>query len=194
MSKRDVTAALVGGVIAMLLSGSLAWGAPGAGGVIQGCYDGGGNVKVVTALPCPKGYTPLAWNQVGDPGAPGQDGMSVTSEALNKDDPNCPAGGSAFTSVSGTTYACNGAASPSFTPWDIIPTTIGPVIPGVFISRIVPCPAGDVILGGTFVEAVSAPTISRPATGLQGWRYEVNNGAGSTPTDPVHTLTYCGPS
>jgi len=38
-------------------------GIPGANGVIQGCYDNGGNLKVVASLPCPKGYTPLAWNQ-----------------------------------------------------------------------------------------------------------------------------------
>ncbi|HXY17678.1 MAG TPA: hypothetical protein VEH79_05890 [Gaiellaceae bacterium] len=40
---------------------------PGANGVIQGCYDSGGNLKVVASLPCPKRYTPLAWNQLGPP-------------------------------------------------------------------------------------------------------------------------------
>lgn len=34
---------------------------PGANGVIQGCYDSGGNVKVVAALPCPKGYTAFSF-------------------------------------------------------------------------------------------------------------------------------------
>ena len=53
----------------------LAYGAiPGANGVIQGCYDSGGNVKVVDALPCPKGYTPLQWNQQGVKGDTGLQG------------------------------------------------------------------------------------------------------------------------
>jgi hypothetical protein len=38
---------------------------PGANGVIQGCYDSGGNLKVVASLPCPKGYTALQWSQQG---------------------------------------------------------------------------------------------------------------------------------
>jgi hypothetical protein len=55
--------------------GGFAWAAiPGDGGLIQGCYDSGGNVKVVAALPCPKGYTPLAWNQTGAPGPQGIQG------------------------------------------------------------------------------------------------------------------------
>jgi hypothetical protein len=49
---------------------------PGTGGVIQGCYDSGGNVKVVNALPCPKGYTALAWNQQGVKGDQGPTGPS----------------------------------------------------------------------------------------------------------------------
>lgn len=51
--------------------GGVAWAAiPGPGGVIQGCYDGGGNLKVVEQLPCPKGSKPIAWNQTGPPAAP----------------------------------------------------------------------------------------------------------------------------
>jgi hypothetical protein len=57
-----------------MLAGGLAWGAIGDGGVIQGCYDSGGNVKVVSALPCPKGYTPFRWNQEGPQGPPGPSG------------------------------------------------------------------------------------------------------------------------
>jgi Collagen triple helix repeat (20 copies) len=44
----------------------------------------------------------------GDTGDRGADGASVTSAALAVGDPNCPSGGSAFTSISGITYACNG--------------------------------------------------------------------------------------
>jgi hypothetical protein len=61
----------------------------------------------------PKGDTgdPGPAGPVGPPGAdgaPGKDGASVTSTSLNTGDPNCPNGGSAFTSTNGTTYACNG--------------------------------------------------------------------------------------
>ena len=52
---------------------------PGAGGVIQGCYDGGGNLKVVAALPCPKGYTGLQWSQQGPPGTNGTNGADGTN-------------------------------------------------------------------------------------------------------------------
>jgi hypothetical protein len=68
-----VIAAAVG--LAAAVVGGFAWAAiPGDGGLIQGCYDSGGNVKVVAALPCPKGYTPLAWNQSGTPGPQGIQG------------------------------------------------------------------------------------------------------------------------
>ena len=42
-------------------------------------------------------------------GGKGDDGISVTSTPLGTGDANCPNGGSSFTSVSGTTFACNGA-------------------------------------------------------------------------------------
>ena len=59
---------------------------PDSSGVIHACYDTGGNVKVIdTAVTssCPKGYTPLNWNQTGPagpagrPGAPGPAGPST---------------------------------------------------------------------------------------------------------------------
>jgi hypothetical protein len=55
------------------------WATVGSGGVIQGCYDSGGNLKVVSALPCPKGYTPLQWNQQGPPGTNGTNGTDGVS-------------------------------------------------------------------------------------------------------------------
>jgi hypothetical protein len=47
---------------------------PGPDGQIQGCYDSGGNLRVVSALPCPKGFTPLAWSQTGPQGPAGPAG------------------------------------------------------------------------------------------------------------------------
>jgi hypothetical protein len=40
-------------------SATVALGAIGDSGVIQACYNNGGNVKVVSALPCPRGYRAL---------------------------------------------------------------------------------------------------------------------------------------
>lgn len=74
MKRRDIVAAAVGAVAATALAGSVARAAIGDGGVIQGCYDSGGNVKVVAALPCPKNYTPFQWNQQGIPGPKGDQG------------------------------------------------------------------------------------------------------------------------
>ncbi len=44
--------------------------------MIQGYYDGGGSLKVVNALPCPKGHTPLPWNQQGVKGDKGDTGAT----------------------------------------------------------------------------------------------------------------------
>lgn len=49
---------------------------PGTGGAIHGCYDAGDNLKVVNALPCPKGYTSLVWSQTGPPGEKGATGAT----------------------------------------------------------------------------------------------------------------------
>ena len=69
MSKGHLLSAAAGALVAGVLAGGIASGAVGDGGVIQGCYDSGGNLKVVPALPCPKGYTGLPWNQQGPKGA-----------------------------------------------------------------------------------------------------------------------------
>ena len=90
MRKRDPIAALTGAVVVVVTAGSVAWAAiPGPGGAIQGCYDSGGNVKVVDAVPCPKGYTPLQLNQqgpAGTPGAPGADGSDAASALTGRVD------------------------------------------------------------------------------------------------------------
>lgn len=56
---------------------------------------------------CQPGDIPISWNTAG---VNGQDGVSVTSQALAPgDDPACPNGGSKFTAVNGVSYACNGS-------------------------------------------------------------------------------------
>jgi len=120
MSRRNIVAAAAGAVVATALAGGAAWAAIPAtpGGVIQGCYDSGGNVKVVEALPCPKNSTPFQWNQQGLPGvkgdkgedgADGANGVGPTVSQLPEGDTNCPTGGAALTDASGSTaYVCNG--------------------------------------------------------------------------------------
>ena len=112
MTKRDFVAAAAGALAASALAGGVAWAAiPDSGGVIQGCYNNGGNLKVVPELPCPKGWTSLAWNQEGAKGDPGTDGVSPTVTQLGAGDANCPTGGAALVDASGSTaYVCNGTA------------------------------------------------------------------------------------
>ncbi len=118
------------GALTTALVGGIAWAAiPGPGGVIQGCYDNGGNLKVVNSLPCPKNWTPLQWSQTGPPGVDGTngtngtdgtngadgedgaDGLSPTVEQLDEGDANCPAGGAAITDANNVTaYVCSGQA------------------------------------------------------------------------------------
>src|SRR6478735_388429 len=75
---------LAAGVVCVLgvVGVGYAFGAiPGTGGVIQGCYDSGGNLKVVNALPCPKGSTALSWNQTGPSGPAGETGATGATGA-----------------------------------------------------------------------------------------------------------------
>jgi len=79
MRRRDVIAALLGGAIAIMLAGGVAWAAiPGDGGVIQGCYTKiGGILRVIDTAKgehCLGIELPISWNQKGPPGKDGADG------------------------------------------------------------------------------------------------------------------------
>jgi hypothetical protein len=73
---------LVGGTIAVAAIGigvtpamAASSSIPGPSGVISGCYDSGGNLKIVdSSAPCPKGYTALPWSQQGAQGPKGDTG------------------------------------------------------------------------------------------------------------------------
>jgi hypothetical protein len=123
MRRKRLLITAAGALFAVAIAGGVAWASiPGNGGVIQGCYDSGGNVKVVPALPCPRGYTAFAWNQQGLKGADGasgkdgangtngvdgDDGVSVTT-ASELAGPNCAGGGVQLTAANGVNYVCNG--------------------------------------------------------------------------------------
>jgi len=112
MARRgSILIAAVVGALATMLVGGIAWAAipTTPGGVIQGCYDSGGNVKVVEALPCPAKYTPFQWNQLGPAGTNGTNGASPTVTQLAVGNPNCATGGAAITDASNSTaYVCTG--------------------------------------------------------------------------------------
>lgn len=96
---------------------------------------------------------------MGAPGSNGNNGISVGAFALDAGSTQCPNGGSAFVTASGTTYACNGANGAAGTPGtngnngsngaNGISVTTTPVDAGV------DCPNGGVKLtsasGDTFV-------------------------------------------
>jgi hypothetical protein len=82
---------------------------PDSSGQIHGCYSANGAkatngttlyILDSASASCAKGQTEVKWNQTGS---------SVTSSPLSVGSANCPTGGSSFTTLSGTTFACNGA-------------------------------------------------------------------------------------
>jgi hypothetical protein len=82
---------------------------PVTNGVINGCYDSGGNVKVLvgTATSCDKGYTPLDWSITGPAGPAGPAGPQGPQGATGQTGPQGPAGntGPAGTNGTGATVA-----------------------------------------------------------------------------------------
>src|SRR5262245_3004190 len=66
----------------VVVAGSAYAAIPGPGGVMQGCYDGGGNLRVVNALPCPKNWTALQWSQQGPAGPAGATGAKGATGAV----------------------------------------------------------------------------------------------------------------
>jgi len=107
MNKR--TGLVIAGVAAAaLMAGGTAFGAvssiPDSAGVVHGCYDSGGNVKVIDAsvtASCPKGYSSLDWNQTGPAGKNGKDGTDGTNGT------NATNGSSVVTSAGVPASPCN---------------------------------------------------------------------------------------
>jgi hypothetical protein len=104
--------------LAVALGGVAYAAIPNTGGLITGCYDSGGNLKVIdtsTVSSCPKGYTSLNWNQTGPQGPAGVNGVSgyeiVTETVPYNATPvhqvlSCPAGKKALSEgqQGGTTW------------------------------------------------------------------------------------------
>jgi hypothetical protein len=96
---------VVFGVVAAVVQASIP-----DGNVIHGCYDAGGNLKVVPTLPCPKTYTPLDWNQTGSAGATGATGATGPRGATGA---TGPSGADGATGATGPTGPA-GSNTPSF--------------------------------------------------------------------------------
>jgi hypothetical protein len=114
-----------------VLAGGTAFGAvssiPDGSGVIHGCYDSGGNLKVIdtsATTTCPKNFSALDWNQTGPQGPTGLTGATgatgpqgptgpagtgATVSSLASGNSNCPSGGAQIADGNGNVaYACNG--------------------------------------------------------------------------------------
>ena len=114
LSRRTALAFVAGALlVGAVLGGRAAYAALGDD-VITACFKpSNGTLYLVgdgsRRADCQPGDRPISWNAQGPAGQPG---VGVTSVALTPGaDPNCPLGGSKFTSVSGVTYACNGGFS-----------------------------------------------------------------------------------
>jgi hypothetical protein len=137
MIRRHLSYANVASTLALVFAmggGAYAALSPVHNGVIHTCYrTGNGTLRVVRAgARCTRRERALAFNQrgpvgprgatgpqgrtgktgaAGKTGRAGTAGRSVTSATLGVGNASCPSGGSSFTGVSGTTFACNGIAT-----------------------------------------------------------------------------------
>jgi hypothetical protein len=75
---RASPALLVAAAALVVALGGVAYaGIPGSQGVIYGCYDSGGNLKVIkSGQSCARGFTSLNWNQSGPQGPQGPAGAT----------------------------------------------------------------------------------------------------------------------
>ena len=202
MRKSHLLAAAAGAVVAGALAGSVAWATIGDSGVIQGCYDSGGNVKVVAALPCPRGYTPFQWNVKGPTGDKGDTGATG---------PQGPSGPQGATGLQGTdgkdgmdgTDGKDGAPGPTgpqgptggqgppgaggLTGYEIVSVSFT-VAGESETSATAMCPDGKKVLsgdwGGGFVNNLHDPIVTEVSSHLvhptgtsYGWTVTINNKA-----------------
>ena len=128
MKRRDLFGATAGAVAAFAVAGGIAWAAiPGAGGVINGCYQKNeGQLRVIDpgAESCRSSEVAIAWNQqgvkgekgdkgeAGTPGKDGRDGLNGTGVTVEPEAPgqNCATGGVKITAANGVAYVCSALA------------------------------------------------------------------------------------
>jgi hypothetical protein len=204
--RRHLSYANVASTLALVFAmggGAYAAISPLHNGVIHTCYrKSGGELRVVRAgARCGRRERALAFEQrgpVGPRGAPGAQGSTgktgatgktgrtgpsghgVTSATLGTGNTSCPSGGSSFTTVSGTTFACNGVAT-GFASVDATATlasgrNVTGVRPGVgtgvYCLKLTSAPSmgvasirGDAASSGTAEVLVPAASTACAATG-----------------------------
>lgn len=177
---------IVAGVIGViLLVGGTAAGAalasgPVSSGVIQGCYDSGGNLKVLvgTATACGKGYTALNWNQTGPQGPQGLQGLQG---------PQGPQGATGATGATGPSTA--GPAGLDvitvYGSWNGI---------GGIVGADAFCPADHpYMISGGYSESDffndGQVILDQPAQTGEGWEVETNGG--NVPAGDVTAIALC---
>lgn len=129
---------------------------PDSNGVIHACYGTGRYLKVIPARShqsCPKGFTPLSWNQSGPPGLPGIPGPAGSPGPQAAPGATGPAGPQGPQGPSGTTGLQYVAG---------IPQTLGPGLSGGGPAL---CPADKQAIGGylTFIVNGQATYLSNNA-------------------------------
>ena len=171
MKKQTLLTAVVSVLAGSAIAGGIAWAAIGDGGVIQGCYDSGGNLKVVAAPPCPKGYTSLPWNQQGIAGPKGDKGDQGIQGPQGNQGETGPEGPQGQDGVSG---------------YQIVSSSIVGIPPGVpAIERSVLCPPGKKALGGGWTVGSDAGVgiASLPTLSGQAWTVGIRNTSASETID-----------
>jgi hypothetical protein len=142
MKHLSVKRLVAGGIVSLFLAstGMVLATIPGTNGVIQGCYDSGGNVKVVDALPCPKGYTPLQWNQTGPKGPIGLAGPQGPIGLTG------PAGPTGLTGPAGATGATGATGPAGSGQADFVSKGRTPILQDVFTQVVTKTvPAGNYV-------------------------------------------------
>jgi hypothetical protein len=139
----------------------------------------------------------------GKTGRTGASGRSVTSATLGVGNTTCPNGGSSFTTVSGTTSACNGVAT-SFASVDATAalatsrgvTAVQPGAgPGVYCLKLSAAPSvgvasvrGDAATGGSAQVLIPAASAACAATGDTSAEVLTVNGSGAAASLPFNVL------
>src|SRR5215208_2156249 len=84
MKKQTLLTAVVSALAASAIAGGVAWATIGDGGVIQGCYDSGGNLKVVAACRVPKvtrRCSGISWGSKARRGIPAPRAQTARTES-----------------------------------------------------------------------------------------------------------------
>jgi hypothetical protein len=162
-------------LVVLAVGAGIAYAAIPNGGVIHGCYNNNGNLRVIDSpsVTCKNGETSLDWNQTGLPGTNGTNGTDGTNGTNGTNGTDGTNGTNGTNGVSGYEIATGTTTATSSTHGYL----------NVF------CPAGKKALGGGALVTQHLPNVgdfefldgvvdgSRPFSDGAGWtfHYNVNN-------------------